>query len=59
MKTLRQRVFELACEIDGEVQYGECFYEEDMLNNFCNSLDKMKELAREYYKEIQSEMDKE
>jgi hypothetical protein len=46
MKTLRQQIYELACEIDGEVQYGECFYEEDMLNNFCNSLDKLKELAR-------------
>jgi hypothetical protein len=59
MKSLRQQIEDLACEIDGDVHHGECFYEEDMLNDFCKNLDRMKKLARRYYEAFKVEMEDE
>ncbi|MCM3735581.1 hypothetical protein M3215_07050 [Bacillus cytotoxicus] len=46
---LRQKIIELGYEISGDIDHGECFYELEMLNDFCESLDRMKELALEYW----------
>jgi hypothetical protein len=46
---LRSEIRELAYSIDGDVEHGECFYDKEMLADFCKSLDRMKELALEYY----------
>ncbi|MBS4173489.1 hypothetical protein [Bacillus sp. FJAT-49736] len=54
---LRRKIRDLACEIDGHVDHGECFYEEDMLAGFCKTLDRMKELAQEYYASNKREME--
>lgn len=53
MSTLRQQVRELISEINGDVHHGECFYEKNMLDDFIANLDKMKNLAIEYYNENQ------
>ena len=55
---LRNQIRDLVSEIDGDVDHGECFYELDMLNDFCKSLDRMKELALEYYHSNKKEMEK-
>lgn len=46
---LRHKIHDLSDEIYNDVHHGECFYESDMLNEFCSNLDKMKELALKYY----------
>lgn len=56
---LRQALIDLACEIDGDVDHGECFYDEEMLNEFISNLDKMKNLAREYFISNKCEMEDE
>jgi hypothetical protein len=56
-KPFRQQITELACEIDSDVHHGECFYEKEMLEEFIANLDKMKNLAREYYISNRKEID--
>jgi ribosomal protein S27E len=56
---LKGEIEDLADEICGDVHHGECFYELDMLEDFCNNLIKMKELALEYYDSNKLEMQEE
>jgi hypothetical protein len=56
-KDIRQQIIDLANEIDSDVDHGECFYEEDMFKEFIANLDKMKKLAKQYYKQNQKEME--
>lgn len=46
---LRSQVKDLSCEITNDVEHGECFYEESMLKEFLENLDKLKDLAIKYY----------
>ncbi|MGG3547258.1 hypothetical protein ACT7CS_22190 [Bacillus pacificus] len=46
---LRRKIMDLCYSISGDIDHGECFYDKDMLNVFCKDLDRMKELALEYY----------
>lgn len=46
---LRSQVKDLSCEIANDVEHGECFYEESMLKEFLENLDKLKDLAIKYY----------
>ena len=55
---LRSEITELGYAINGDIDHGECFYELDMLNDFCKSLYRMKELALEYYNSNKKEMEK-
>ncbi|GIN88686.1 hypothetical protein J6TS2_50720 [Heyndrickxia sporothermodurans] len=54
---LRSKIKELGYSINGDIDHGECFYEEDMLAEFCESLDRMKELALEYFASNKKEME--
>ncbi|WP_319618421.1 hypothetical protein [Bacillus cereus group sp. BfR-BA-01700] len=56
---LRGKIIDLGCEISGDIDHGECFYDEDMLKDFCKSLDRMKELASDYYDSNRKELNKE
>jgi hypothetical protein len=56
---LRQQVTNLGNEISGEIEHAECFYDKEMLENFCSSLDMMKNLAREYFISNRKEMEDE
>jgi hypothetical protein len=46
---LRQQIIDLGYEITGDIDHAECFYDKEMLDEFCSNLDKMKNLAREYF----------
>ena len=46
---LRKKIITLGYEITGDIDHGECFYEREMLIDFCSNLDKLKNLAHEYY----------
>lgn len=59
MKSLWKQVQDLTFEIAGEVDHGECFYDEDMLYQFVHKLDKLKSLSFDYYKENYDERMKE
>jgi hypothetical protein len=52
---IRDKIRNLANEIYVDVDHGECFYELDMLNTFCENLDKMKELALQHFHENKEE----
>jgi len=54
---LRQQIIDLGYEISGDIDHAECFYDLDMLNDFCSNLEKMKELALDYYKSNRKELD--
>jgi hypothetical protein len=56
---LRQQIIDLGYEISGDIDHAECFYEKDMLEEFCSNLDKMKNLAREYFVSNKAEMEEE
>ncbi|MEH6848584.1 hypothetical protein [Bacillus pseudomycoides] len=56
---LRRKIIDLGYSISGDIDHGECFYDEEMLNDFCKSLDRMKELASEYYSSNKKELDEE
>ena len=53
--SLRKEVRDLYYSISADVEHGECFYDLEMLNEFCARLDMMKDLAQKYYKENQEE----
>jgi hypothetical protein len=57
MESIRQQLEDLACEIDGDVQHGECFYDSKMLVEFMHNLDQMKRLAKKYYHQNKAEME--
>jgi hypothetical protein len=59
MKSIKQQLEDLVMEIDGDVHYGECFYEKEMLDDFLKSLFKLQLLAVHLYTENVSEMLKE
>ncbi|EEL69452.1 hypothetical protein [Bacillus mycoides] len=46
---LRGEIIDLGYSISGDIDHAECFYDEDMLKDFCESLDRMKKLAVDYY----------
>ena len=46
---LRRKIHELGIEIMSDIEHGECFYEWDMLQDFRSNLDKLKNVAKEYY----------
>lgn len=54
---LRGKIIDLGYSISGDIDHGECFYDVDMLNDFCKSLDRMKELASDYYISNKKELD--
>jgi hypothetical protein len=54
---LRKKIIDLGYGIAGEIDHGECFYEKNMLEAFCASLDEMKNLAREYFVSNRKEID--
>lgn len=54
-KSLSQQIDDLGYEIAGDIDHGECFYEEDMLNDFIENLDKMKKLAKKFYQQNKAE----
>lgn len=56
---LRSKIIDLGWKISGEIEHAECFYDLEMLNDFCSDLDKMKELALEYYNSNRKELDEE
>jgi hypothetical protein len=56
---LRKQIMDLSYEISGDIDHGECFYDEDILSDFCESLDRMKDLALDYYKSNREELDDE
>lgn len=61
MEDIRQeyrRVIEdLACQLSGDVDHGECFYEKDMLDEFLSNLETMRNLALKLYVQNREEMD--
>jgi hypothetical protein len=57
MERIRQQIEDLVCEIDGDVHHGECFYDSEMLDEFLHKLDKMKRLAKKYYRQNEAEME--
>lgn len=54
---LRNLVNDLGDEIVGDLHHGECFYEKEMLEEFISNLDKLKNLAREYFISNRKEME--
>lgn len=52
---IEQQIKDLYYSISASIEHGECFYDSDMLNDFITSLDKMKELAQQYYVENKQE----
>lgn len=54
---LRSKVNFLGYEISGSIDHGECFYDSESLKKFCDNLDEMKKLAKEYYESNRKEMD--
>lgn len=56
-KSLWKQVQDLTFEIAGEVDHGECFYEEEMLEDFQKKLDMLKSLSRELYLKNKKEME--
>ncbi|MFS0643783.1 hypothetical protein [Siminovitchia sp. 179-K 8D1 HS] len=54
---LRRLVINLGYEISGLIDHGEYFYDLEELNDFCATLDKLKNAAREYYISNQEEID--
>lgn len=54
---LRQQIIDLGYEIAGDIDHAECFYDWDMLHDFRSNLDKLKNLAMEYYISNKAEME--
>lgn len=42
--------------ISADIEHGECFYDKEMFDVFCKHLDKMKEVAKQYFDENQREI---
>lgn len=58
-RRLRAQVINLGYEISGGIDHAECFYDKEMLEEFCDNLDKLKNVAREYFisNELENEKD--
>lgn len=56
---LRKAILDLSYEINSDIEHAECFYEKEMLEDFCSNLDKMKNFAREYFISNQRELERE
>lgn len=54
---LRKKIIDLGYEIAGDIDHAECFYDLEMLNDFCSNLNKMKNLAREYFISNKKDLD--
>ena len=54
-RDLLSKLDELIHDIYSEFGHGECFFEEDMFNDFIKLLDKTKEVAKQYFEENQKE----
>ena len=52
---LRSKLNDLACEIVNEVDHGECFYDYEMLIEFFDKLDALKQSAIIYYESNREE----
>lgn len=48
MSNLRQRINDIAIEVEGDVQYGECFYDKGMLDTFIGNLEEENTEDEEY-----------
>lgn len=59
MRSIRREFEDLACQISCSVDHGECFYDEEMLDEFIADLERMKNLAIAYYRENKDEMEDE
>lgn len=59
MRSIRREVEDLACQISCSVDHGECFYDVEMLEEFIADLERMKNLAVTYYREIKDEREDE
>jgi hypothetical protein len=56
MKSLRKQIEDLDYYITGEIDHGECFYEQDDFYEFIGKLEQLKHLAFKYYEENKKEM---
>lgn len=45
---IRTEITTLSEDIQAEINHAECFYDNDMMNEFCEMVDKLKTLGREY-----------
>lgn len=52
---LRSEIIELGQELARDIDHAECFYEKDLLDEFCANLEKMRRLAVDYYYSNQEE----
>lgn len=50
-----RKVNDLAMEIGATIDHGECFYDDEMFDDFVRMLDKLKELSRKYKIECSEE----
>lgn len=57
MSSLRGQIQELCYAIASDIEHGECFYDQGMFIEFCENLDKMKELSCQYYNENLDEIE--
>lgn len=53
MRTLNKQIEDLANEITGEIEHGECFYEKNMFYEFIGKLEQLKHLSFQNFKEKQ------
>lgn len=56
MRSLNKRIEDLLCEINGDVQHGECFHDRKMLDSLLDNLSIAKGLAVLLYKENQKDV---
>jgi hypothetical protein len=53
----RRELEDLVCQLSGDVDHGECFYEKDMLDEFLSNLETVRNLALKLYVQNREEMD--